>query len=333
MSALRALLILGVLAMSASAGVNRWTIIGPPANVETMAVDPHNPQVLYAAWNGVVARSEDHGATWTSTPVLDLIWPSAIRVSVSIPSTVYVLGNTDVYQSTTAGASWIKRKAPASVGFPMDLQVDARNANVVVVSCWNFCFFGCSGGGVYRSQNGGESWKRIGLNDKNVTSVALDPASLQILYAIADGKLYKTSNGGESWSEISPASGAMQTVAVDAVIPTTIYASAESAGLFRSSDAGRSWELIRTSTFGGSVVAAAFGSRAVFTTAGGWALSFDGGRTWHSLLSVNDSGLQLRNLSQILVSPEACYQVADIAAEDGHILSYELQFPRRRAVR
>jgi len=333
MSSIRAALVVALFAATASAGVNRWTIIGPPSSVETMAVDPHDPRVLYAVWNGVVARSDDRGATWTSTPVLDLSWPSAIRVSVSIPSTLYILGNTDVYRSTTAGASWVKRTPPSDVGFPMDLQVDARNANVLVAASWNFCFLGCSGGGVYRSQNGGGSWTRIGFKDKNISSVALDPSSLQILYAIAEeGTLYKTSNGGESWNAISPASGRIYSVAVDPVFPTTIYATAESAGLFRSIDSGASWQLIRPST-GGNVVAAGFGSRVVFTTSGGWALSYDGGSTWHALKSVDESGLPMRNLSQILVSPEACYQVADIGAEDGEILSYELQFPRRRAVR
>jgi hypothetical protein len=48
-----------------TAGVNQWTITGPPLHVRAMAVDPHDGNVLYAAARDTVARSEDRGATWT----------------------------------------------------------------------------------------------------------------------------------------------------------------------------------------------------------------------------------------------------------------------------
>src|SRR5664279_4429705 len=85
---------------SASAGVNRWTVIGPPASMHAMAIDPHNPKLLYAAGSESVARSDDWGATWTLTPVPGLLQPSAIRVAPSLPSTIYVLGLSDLYRST-----------------------------------------------------------------------------------------------------------------------------------------------------------------------------------------------------------------------------------------
>jgi photosystem II stability/assembly factor-like uncharacterized protein len=315
---------------SAAAGVNRWTVIGPPANISAMAIDPHNTKILYGAGAGTVARSDDGGATWTSTPVPGLQEPSAIRVAVSISSTVYALGLTDLYRSTTAGTSWVHRSVPTAAQFPNDLQVSATNDSTIVLACSNFCLFGCSGGGVFRSDNGGGSWRGIGLKDMNVEHVALDPVTSQIIYAVSQSRLMKTNNGGGSWNEITPsASGAIQDVVVDPVVPSTIYAASES-GIYRSTDSGQSWEMIRASAYGAVIAAPAYGSRQLFASAMGTALSLDGGQTWQELGTAS-SGLSFGSLWQVAVTPSVCYMVSDLHGAPGQILAYELVPPRRRA--
>ncbi len=316
---------------SAAAGVNRWTVIGPPADISAMAIDPHNPKILYGAGAETVARSDDGGATWTLTPVPGLLEPSAIRVAVSISSTVYALGLTgDLYRSTTAGTSWVHRSIPTAAQFPNDLQVAATNDSTIVLACSNFCFLGCSGGGVFRSDNGGGSWRGIGLKDVNVQHVALDPTTSQIIYAVSQSRLMKTSNGGGSWKEISPSSGgAIQDVVVDPVVPSTIYAASES-GIFRSADSGQSWEMIRASAYGAVIAAPAYGSRQLFASATGTVLSLDEGHTWQDLGTAS-SGLSFGSLWQVAVTPSVCYMVSDLRGAPGQILAYELQAPRRRA--
>lgn len=315
---------------SAAAGVNRWTVIGPPVNISAMAIDPHNTKILYGAGTDTVARSDDGGATWTLAPVPGLLQPSAIRVSVSISSTVYALGLTDLYRSTTGGTSWVHRSIPTAAQFPNDLQVDATNDSTIVLACSNFCFLGCSGGGVFRSDNGGGSWRGIGLKDVNVQHVALDPTTSQIIYAVSQSRLMKTSNGGGSWKEISPSSaGAIQDVVVDPVVPSTIYAASES-GIFRSADSGQSWEMIRASAYGAVIAAPAYGSRQLFASASGPVLSLDRGETWQDLGTAN-SGLSFSSLWQVAVTPSVCYMVSDLRGAPGQILAYELVPPRRRA--
>jgi photosystem II stability/assembly factor-like uncharacterized protein len=315
---------------SALAGVNRWTVIGPPANIRAMAIDPHNTKILYGAGTETVARSDDGGITWTLTPVPGLLQPSAIRVAVSISSTVYALGLSDLYRSTTGGTSWVHRSIPSAAQFPNDLQVDATNDSTIVMACSNFCLFGCTGGGVFRSDNGGGSWHGIGLKDVDVSHVALDPTTSQIIYAVSASRLLRTSNGGGSWKEISPSSGgAIQDVAVDPVVPSTIYAAAES-GIFRSADSGQSWEMIRASAYGAVIAAPAYGSRQLFASASGTALSLDRGQTWQEL-STASSGLAFGSLWQVAVTPSVCYMVSDLRGLPGQILAYELQPPRRRA--
>jgi photosystem II stability/assembly factor-like uncharacterized protein len=319
-----------LLAATATAGVNQWTIIGPPhLEVQAMAIDPYNNRILYAAGFDTAARSDDAGATWTSTPVPELTFPSAIRVSPSLPSKVYLVGSFDVFRSTSSGNSWIKRKAPAVVQFPTDLQVDHSNSDVVVATAINFCLFGCSGGGVYRSDDGAGSWKRIGLKDTDVYSLALDPTSSKVIYVVAKTGLFRTSNTGDSWKLISPfGSGEIESVAVDPVVSTINYSGTQT-GIYRSDNSGQSWTLIRPADYGSLIAAPTFGSRQLFVSAGGVALSYDGGFTWQELSSAG-SGLQFNGLKQVAVSPSVCYMVSDIVGLPGQVLSYELLMPRRR---
>lgn len=316
---------------SVTAGVNRWTVTGPPLEVRAMAVDPHDNRILYAGGFESVARSDDAGASWTLTPVPGLTQPSTMRVAFSLSSTVYALGVSELYRSVSAGTTWARRSTPTAAQFPMDLQVDARNADVIVIAASNFCFFGCSGGGVYRSTNGGGSWHAAGLKDMNVSHVALDPTSSAVMYATSGSTLMRTGNSGSSWSSISlPASGEIFGVAVDPVVPSIVYAAAM-AGVFRSMDSGQSWELLRSSAYGALLDVAAGDSRWLFTSATGTALSTDGGNSWLDL-STSGSGFLFNSLWQVVVTRDACYMVSDLVGRPGQILAYQLRQVHRRAV-
>ncbi|MEO8382025.1 MAG: hypothetical protein ABI779_20350 [Acidobacteriota bacterium] len=319
------------LAGGARAGVNQWTIIGPPLEVRTMAIDPDDADTLYTAGFDQVARSTDRGATWTLRAVPGMGAAVAIRVSESISSTVYVLSSSGLYRSTNGGDSWTARKVPTSGQFPQDLQIDGRNSNILVLSAWNFCFFGCTGGGVYRSEDGGGSWKRIGFKDENATSVALDPISTQILYAISEKRLFTTRDGGRSWTVITPEEGGdPRGVVVDPVIATTIYAATDG-GVFRSDDSGHSWSLVRQS-FGATLARPASRSREIFATAAGAVRSANQGAAWREL-STRTSGFIFSSLWELAFSADTYYMVTDLQTRPGQILVYELRQPRSRAVR
>jgi photosystem II stability/assembly factor-like uncharacterized protein len=130
------------------------------------------------------------------------------------------------------------------------------------------------GDGIYRSTDGGESWLHVGLPDsERVSKLIVDPRSSDTVYACVPGKLwsdsadrglYKTVDGGKSWSLIlkgSNLSTGCGSVALDPSNPDVLIASlwdfrrqgwtfrsggngphaASGSGLYRSSDAGRTW--------------------------------------------------------------------------------------------
>jgi photosystem II stability/assembly factor-like uncharacterized protein len=316
---------------SAGAGVNQWTVTGPQLNVEAMAVDPRNPEILYAAGYDTVARSADGGESWTLTAVPGLAAPSRIRVAASLPTTVYALGLGMLYRSTTGGASWTLRDLP-SAQFQQDLQVDPHRADSLVMAALNFCFLGCSGGGVYRSDNGGGSWQRIGLKDANVWHVAIDPTSSQTVYASTHQTLFRTVNGGRNWTAISPpGSGEIHDVTVDPMVSTTVFAATDG-GVFRSFDSGNSWHVVRPSQYGSTLGDAPYLSRQLFASAMGMAVSMDQGQTWRELSTTN-SGLAFNGLHQIVAAGERYYMLTDLVGAPGQILVYELRNPRRRSIR
>jgi photosystem II stability/assembly factor-like uncharacterized protein len=327
----RSVVVLGVAVLLAgSAGAaSRWSVVGPPFEVRAMAVDPHDNRNLFTGRYGTMAHSEDGGTTWTVTPISGLVGPSAIRVAFSISSTVYVLGLQDLYRSTTAGTTWVARTVPIP-GFPHDLQVDARNADTLVLGASDFCFLGCQGAGVYRSTNGGGSWRSIGLKNVGIFHVALDPTASGVIYAASETTLFKTTNGGNSWIPITPMdSGSILGVIVDPVVPTIVYTAASS-GIFRSSDAGQTWELLRAAEYGALIDVAPDNSRWLFTSGAGTALSADTGKTWQDLTTAG-SGLTLSQVWQVMVSRDTCFIVADIAGAPGKILAYDLRQSHRRA--
>ena len=126
------------------------------------------------------------------------------------------------------------------------------------------------GDGVYKSVDGGHSWKNMGLPDsQHIGMIAVDPRDSDVVYVAAQGPLwnaggdrglYKTTNGGETWTRVLYVSDytGVNEIHMDPRDPDTLYASAyqrfrrvwtlidggpESA-IYKSTDAGQSWRKI-----------------------------------------------------------------------------------------
>ncbi len=121
--------------------------------------------------------------------------------------------------------------------------------------------------GVYRSDNGGESWEDIGkgLPSDFGFAMEIDPHDGKTVYIIPiesdefrctpEGKLrvYRTKNGGESWQPLTkglPQHDALETILrdnmkADSNNPTGIYFGTRNGKLYGSKDGGDSWTMIR----------------------------------------------------------------------------------------
>ncbi len=128
------------------------------------------------------------------------------------------------------------------------------------------------GDGVYRSDDGGRSWRNVGLKtSEHIGRIAIDPRNSDVVFVAAQGPLwsaggerglYKTTDGGKTWKAVIP--GTEHTGATDVVIdpsnPDTMYAATwqrrrhfytlinggPESGMYKSTDGGNTWNRIRS---------------------------------------------------------------------------------------
>lgn len=151
-----------------------------------------------------------------------------------------------IYRRKAAQAGWER----LSGGLPDNLQVNciaARRDKPEVLYI---------GGqlGVFRTEDGGDSWKDLGLNapEMDVYSILIHPRDPATVYAGMDhNAIFKTVDGGKSWRRLATVqpSGAITEcfpvrvlrMAADPSNPEEVYAAMEVGGIIRSLDGGESW--------------------------------------------------------------------------------------------
>src|SRR5439155_23980233 len=85
--------------------------------------------------------------------------------------------------------------------------LDPRNAETVYAGAG-------FDGGVFKSTNGGESWRLIGLRDDDVEALAINPAKSQTVYAGTLNGLFKSTDAGRTWRSAGPGGKEVWAVAI-----------------------------------------------------------------------------------------------------------------------
>ncbi|MGZ4043514.1 MAG: WD40/YVTN/BNR-like repeat-containing protein [Bacteroidia bacterium] len=223
-----------------------------------------------------------------------------------------------VWKSTNAGMSYSPKfdKYCQSIGA---LAIDQKNPNTIYVGTGesNMRNSVSVGNGMYKSTDGGDNWKKIGLDSvEHISKIVIDPSNPEVIYVAAPGPLwsnskhrglYKSVNGGETWEKIyyiDDKTGCAELL-VDPNSPSTIFISmwqfrrqpysfnsgGNTCGLFKSTDAGKTWKEIKNGLpakpFGRIAMALAPSDpkqmlAIVESTNTGLYISSDGGETWKS---------------------------------------------------
>lgn len=155
-----------------------WTFVGPlntGGRVTDVAISPDNDDHLYVATaTGGIFRSYDAGANWT--PIFDEVSKPSIGDIAIAPSNAQRIyaGTGEANGSATDGAYF--------------------------------------GDGIYRSDNGGDTWTNVGLPESNhIGRIVVDPTNPDRVFAAATGQLYgknvergiyRTTNGGGNWERV-----------------------------------------------------------------------------------------------------------------------------------
>lgn len=257
MRSIGAAVLLTLIAATAYGGGNQWTRIDPTPTgdpVYAFAIDPSNSHVLWMATPGRVWRSRDRGASWTGVVSL-METTKQLLIDTQNPAHVLVLTYGALYQSFDSGETWSKSDLhPFKHSMAM-----TRDSRTIYVGENQLCHDekNCSGGGVTRSLDGGQTWSDAGLPEQHVRMLGADPYDANVAYAVAfdaekntfgrgPSSLLRTRDGGRSWRSIGPAI-LLEQVAflIDPSNPSHLYL-ASAFGLATSFDGGDSWSVLQS---------------------------------------------------------------------------------------
>jgi photosystem II stability/assembly factor-like uncharacterized protein len=260
----------------------RWRSIGPDRGGRVTAVGGVvNDRLVYymGATGGGVWKTVDAGITWT--PLSDRYFKTgsvgSIAVAESDPNIIYVgmgeaclrsnISHGDgVYESTDAGKTWrnIGLRDSSQIG---KVYIDPKNPDLVYVAAIGHPYGPNKERGVFRSQDAGATWKQILFVNENTgaADLAADPHDPRTIYAsmwqvrrmpwdideVGPGSgIYKTTDGGDTWTQLKD--GLPKTdmgkigLTVSPMDPKRVWATigGDDGGIYRSDDAGKSWQLL-----------------------------------------------------------------------------------------
>ena len=220
-----------------------------------------------------VYKSTDAGKTWSHVGLRESGQIGGIRVHPSDPNVAFVaaIGNAfrpnaerGVFRTKDGGRTWQKVLFVSDSTGAVDVELQPGNPNVVIAAMWRAerkpwtIISGAREGGIYRSTDGGDTWTKItaGLPNELVgkANIAVSNANPNRVYVLMEAKpgngLYRSDDGGvtfqvaSTFAQIITRPFYYTTITADPRNADVIYAGAE--GYFKSTDAGKTWQPMRT---------------------------------------------------------------------------------------
>jgi photosystem II stability/assembly factor-like uncharacterized protein len=262
----------------------KWRLIGPfrAGKVNAVAGVPGNSAVYYfGADGGGVWKTTDGGNVWK--PIFDtqpIGSIGALALAPSNPNIIYVgsgvngvysdiaYGN-GIYKSTDAGETW-QRLGLEDTRHIGRILIDPRNPDIVLVAALGHSFGSNEDRGVFRSVDGGKTWKKVLYKDNQTGAVDLcfEPGNSRVVYATLwqgirkpgqkgtsfgpGSGLYKSIDAGVTWTQITghglPGGewGRVGVAVAAGMHGRRVYlileAKEKAGGLYRSDDAGATWQ-------------------------------------------------------------------------------------------
>lgn len=257
-----------------------WRSIGPYRGGRSAAVTgvSGKPNLFYfGATGGGVWRTTDAGNSWEN--ISDGFFGGsigAVAVSEWDNNVIYVGGGEKtvrgnvsygygMWKSVDAGKTWTAIGLKDSRHIPR-IRIHPKNPDIVYAAVLGDLFKSSDERGVYKSIDGGKTWKRtlFANADAGAIDLCFDPNNPRIMYASTwrirrtpyslesggDGSaMWKSTDGGETWTNITSNQGLPKGVwgivgiSVSPVNSNRVYAiiENENGGVYRSDDAGETW--------------------------------------------------------------------------------------------
>ncbi len=308
------------------------------ASVDSIAIAPSNPKILYVGTGQVetrydlasgdgVFRSDDGGRTWRHIGLSGTRAIGRIVVDPRNPDAVLVAAmghifgpnaERGVFRTEDGGKTWTKALFVDENTGAVDLAADPADPSIVYAALWQarnspwLSYFRPNvgpGSGVYKSQDGGRTWKRLSGNGwppgDGLGRIGLAVAPGGRVYAAVDARaisgnagrsrggetqtgLYRSDDGGASWTRVNAerwvGSDYFGRVTADPRDRDTVYMTGQS--IRRSTDGGKTFEAFKGSPGGDDYhflwINPKRPDHLVTASDQGTVVSVNGGKTWSS---------------------------------------------------
>ncbi len=227
-----------------------WRANGPPGgDVRSLVVDPSNPDRFYlGTLDAQIYTSADAGKTWQllynfNKPKL---FVDHIIVDPRDSRTLYVAAHRHkepggFFKSVDGGRKWREGSELRNEALHSLTQAES-NPNVLIAGTFN---------GIFRSDNSGDSWTQLPTYKTpglvHVESLAIDPRTVNTIYAGTWYLPFKSTDGGQNWKSIKNGiidDSDIFAIDIDPRDPNHVIASACS-GIYETANGGDSWTKVQ----------------------------------------------------------------------------------------
>ena len=228
-------------------GAAHWKQISPSGSseiheVESIAIDPADTNIIYAGTWHLPWKTTDGGANWHNVKqgLIDDSDVFSIILDPKLPTVVYLSACSGIYKSENGGEVFRKQQGiPNTARRTRVLMQDPVNAPTVYAGTTE---------GLYQTTNAGTSWQRLTGPDVIINDVYVDPTNNRhVLLATDRSGVLLSDNGGTSFVAANTGFSQRQVEAllVDSRNPNSIYAGVLNdktyGGVFVSDDGGSTW--------------------------------------------------------------------------------------------
>lgn len=293
----------------------------PTGSVGDVAVSPSQPDIVYVgSGEGLqrpdlsvgdgIFKSTDAGRTWAHSGLSDVQQVGRLVVHPTDPDVVFVAAmghpygpneQRGVFRTLDGGRSWEKVLYVDRNTGANQVEFDPADPRTVYAALWehregpweNGSFNG-SHGGLFKSTDGGTTWRRLtrglpgadqGAGQILFAPAASLPARLYALVSARDGAgVYRSDDAGENWARISTDRRLGVDIRVHPKNPDVVFAAGTAS--YRSDDGGRTWTSIKGAPGGDDYqriwIDPLQPDTMIFTADQGATITVNAGRTWSS---------------------------------------------------
>ena len=240
-------------------GGQRWTAMRTGLDdatitsvVNQFVFDPADSRHIFVATTMGVFETKNGGEYWTKRMegMKEVLMVVTLGMDPAQPSTLYAGTSGGVYKSIDQAGHWEQ----VNNGLvPPGMLKTSRALNVTSILVDPFesdTVYAATLSGVYKTTDAAKSWVRIGesLADQMIVTMVLDRARKGVLYLAGRDGVHRSEDGGVTWTTVNAGltTTNIRSLAQSDIDENVFYAGTNGSGLYRSRDAGETWEPMPT---------------------------------------------------------------------------------------